>query len=513
MIMSLIKPEATLVMQLDPDNYEQARQTRDARFDGRIFVGVLTTGIYCRPICPVRIPKKENVQIYKTAAAAAAAGFRPCLRCRPESSPGTPAWNGASSTVDRALQMIGQGMLDSASVASLAARLDIGPRQLTRLFHKYLGASPISVAQTRRLHFAKKLIDETALPLTDICFAAGFNSVRRFNACFLETYKRPPGDLRKSNAGKTVVFPGANDDSIEISLSYRPPFDWQAMLEFLAYRSIPGVEQITPDSYARTIRLGGKVGDFSAHFSKDVNEVVVKINFPDARALYQIVEKIRLLFDLNADSGEVASHFESDALLMPIVERFPGLRVPGCWDGFEVVVRAILGQQVSVKSASTLVARIAEKHGEGYNKGDAGLTRVFPDAGKLVEACFEGLGIIGQRINAIKAVANMVANDQMRIDSMTDSDDFVAKICQVKGIGEWTAQYIAMRALNDPNAFPHSDLILLRAAASSDKALTPKQLLERAMPWQPWRSYAVLLLWKQYSFNALKSKPNQADTL
>lgn len=480
---------------LNPDDYETARQSRDPRFDGRFFVGVLTTGIYCRPVCPVRVPKKENVQLYPSAAAAAAAGFRPCLRCRPESSPGTPAWSGASWKVSRALQLIDRGYLDQASVDDLAAELGVGPRQLGRLFQTHLGASPVAVAQTRRLHFAKKLLDETDMTLAEICFAAGFGSVRRFNAVFQATYGRSPRQLRKRQ-GRA----GA-DSAITITLHYRPPFDWRALLRFLDYRAIPGVEQVGERSYARTFALDGDPGHLQVRFAEQEPSLTLTVRTEQSRHLYHIIDRVRSLFDLRADSDLIERNLSHNKLLGKLIKVFPGTRVPGCWDGFEIGVRAILGQQVSVKAASTLVARLAARHGAPYATAAApnGLTHVFPDAATLAEADLDGLGITGSRIAAIQALARAVVEGELTMDSTVDTADFVARACQIKGIGEWTAQYMAMRALSDPNAFPHGDLILRRAAAPEGETLTPRQLLALAEAWQPWRAYAVLLLWRGYS--------------
>jgi AraC family transcriptional regulator of adaptative response / DNA-3-methyladenine glycosylase II len=480
---------------LNPDDYETARQSRDPRFDGRFFVGVLTTGIYCRPVCPVRVPKKENVQLYPSAAAAAAAGFRPCLRCRPESSPGTPAWSGASWKVSRALQLIDRGYLDEASVEQLAAELNVGPRQLSRLFHSHLGASPVAVAQTRRLHFAKKLLDETDMTLAEICFAAGFGSVRRFNAVFRSTYGRSPRQLRKRQGR------AAADCAITISLGYRPPYDWRALLRFLDYRAIPGVEQVGERSYARSFALDGEPGHLLVTFAEREPSLTLTIRTQQSRQLYHIIDRVRSLFDLRADSDLIDRNLSQNKLLEELVKAFPGQRVPGCWDGFEIGVRAILGQQVSVKAASTLVARVAARHGTPYQSDAApvGLTHVFPDAATLATANLDGLGITGSRIAAIQALARAVTDGELVMDSTVATADFIARACQIKGIGEWTAQYMAMRALSDPNAFPHGDLILRRAAAPKGETLTPKQMLALAEAWQPWRAYAVLLLWRGYS--------------
>ena len=508
---------------LDSAVYESARQARDPRYDGRFFIGVLTTGIYCRPICPVRIPKQDNIQLYRSAAAAATAGFRPCLRCRPESSPGTPAWTGGSWKVTRALEMIERGFLDVSTLSALAAKLFIGERQLGRLFQQHLGAAPSEVAQTRRLHFAKKLIDETDLPLTTLCFAAGFGSVRRFNSVLKQTYGKSPRELRarrltrtnrekvskgsewsKGSKGSKVSI-GSAVGAIVLTLSYRPPFDWTALLRFLAYRAIPGVEQVTESSYARSFRVindEGKVdaqGHFIAHFSTDASTVSLSVWIDNNAGLQRVVERVRAILDLRADSEIIDSTLTADPRLAKLVARYPGTRVPGCWSGFEVALRAILGQQVTVKAASTLVSRLAMRHGEAYDCDQEGIDYFFPEAEAIAIADLEGLGIVRARVAAITDVARRIVAGELDIGPNASLEAFVRAFCEIKGIGEWTAHYVAMRALADPNAFPHSDLILLRAAADTDETLTPRMLKARAEPWQPWRAYAVLLLWRGYA--------------
>lgn len=484
-------------MLLNPDEYEDARQSRDARFDGRFFVGVLTTRIYCRPVCPVKVPMKKNIQLYPSAAAAAAAGFRPCLRCRPESSPGTPAWSGSSWKVSRAVQLIDQGYLDDGTVEDLANEIRVGSRQLARLFKKHIGASPTKVAQTRRLHFAKKLIDETSLPLSEICFASGFGSLRRFNAVFIKIYSRSPGELRgvrKNQSSKSHK----GSEVIELTLFFRPPFDWKALLAFLAYRHIPGVEHVTENSYARTISVEGISGDLRVEFTEGSTQLKVQINFPESRQLYHIIDQVRTIFDLRADGEKIESFLAKDEILRPIVKKHSGLRVPGCWNGFEVAVRAVLGQQVTVKAATTLVGRLAMRNGQKYSCDNPELNRIFPTPKVLITADLNDMGIVGQRITAIKQIAEMVERDDLIIDCTTATECFVEKICSIKGIGEWTAYYIAMRALSDPDAFPYSDLILCRAATKPGDALTPKQLLLLSEAWKPWRAYSVILLWAHY---------------
>jgi len=496
-------------VQLEASEYEDARQSRDSRFDGHFFIGVLTTGIYCRPVCPLKVPKLENIQLYKSAASAASAGLRPCLRCSPESSPGIPAWSGSSWNVSRALQLIDRGYLDTYSVDDLARQLRIGTRQLSRLFQNHLGASPIEVGQTRRLHFAKKLIDETLLPLAEISFASGFGSVRRFNAVFNDTYGCSPkvlrGKSRKYSAGSTSV-----STRINITLAYRPPYDWKSLLGFLAYRAIPGVELVSDDCYSRSISLEGKSGYFTAKFLPDENQLSVAIQFPNSKNLYQIIDRVRSIFDLRADSEQIDKFLKKNKILRPLLGKYPGLRVPGCWDGFEVSVRAVLGQQISVKAASTLASRIAQRYGSEFDCEVDGINRVFPEPAVLARAKMNDMGIVSQRVAAIKSIAKLIEGRELTIDCTADTKEFVGKICQVKGIGEWTAQYIAMRALSDPNAFPHSDLILLRAVDPSSKSLRPKQLLKVAEVWRPWRAYTVILLWKHYQMTLMANSEKRA---
>ena len=493
-------------MQLESREYEDARQSRDPRFDGCFFIGVLTTGIYCRSVCSAKVPKLENIQLYKSAASAASAGFRPCLRCCPESSPGTTAWSGSSWKVSRALQLIDQGYLDANSAHDLALQLEVGSRQLSRLFQKHLGASPINFAQTRRLHLAKKLIDETLMPLAEICFAAGFGSVRRFNAVFNDTYGRSPKELR----GKSRKYITGSASGINITLAYRLPYDWKSLLGFLAYRAIPGVELVSDDSYARSISLEGMSGYFIARFLPEKNQLAATIQFPDTKYLYQIIDRIRSIFDLRADSAQIDKFLKKDKMLCPLLKKYPGLRVPGSWDGFEVSVRAVLGQQVTVKAASTLASRIAQRYGSEFDCEIDGINRVFPEPAVLARAKMNNMGIVSQRIAAIKSIAELIEGNELIINCTADTAEFVEKICQVKGIGEWTAQYIAMRALSDPNAFPYSDLILLRAADPSGKSLTPKQLLKLAEAWRPWRAYTVILLWKHYQMTLIPNSKARA---
>jgi len=474
-------------MNLDKDVCSQARLSRDARFDGRFFIGVVSTRIYCRPVCPVRAPKEENVRYFLTAAAAAEAGFRPCLRCRPESAPGTPAWLGTSATVSRALRLISESALEDGGVDALAARLGIGSRQLRRLFLRHLGASPVAVARTRRLHFAKKLIDETRLPMSQLALAAGFGSIRRFNSAFRKTYKRTPTQLRKF----ARVEPSQSSTDYLFRLGFRPPFNWIALIEFLRKRAAPGVEAATFDNYRRTISLNGHSGTVSVSPEKSGKALEVHISYPEPRWLFLIIERVRRIFDLGADPHEISARLTADPLLAWRVESLPGLRVPGCWDGFELAVRAILGQQVSVKGATTLVGRLVQTYGTPIVAGPP-LTHLFPTPQVLAEANIAHIGLPAKRAQSIRALAQAVADGQISFDSVYAADEFQSRLRELPGIGKWTAQYIAMRALSEPDAFPAGDLALLR----SSKLGSERELTARAETWRPWRAYAAMYFWQ-----------------
>ncbi len=479
-------------MDLDPDACYRAILTRDARFDGRLFVGVTTTGIYCRPVCPARTPRRENVRFYPTAAAAESAGFRACLRCRPETSPDLAVWRGTSNTVSRALALIETGALDEADVAALAERLGVGDRQLRRLFKVHLGASPLGVAQTRRVHLAKQLIHETDLPMTEVALAAGFGSVRRFNEIFQRLYRRSPAALRRRANPRD-----AQTHAVSLKLRYRPPYDWDAMLAFLAARAIPGVEIVSGDRYARTIALGGDQGVIAATpAGRDC--LAVEVRFPRLTALPTILARIRRVFDLAADPALIGEHLGQDPRLAPLIEARPGLRVPGAWDGFELAVRAVLGQQITVAAARKLAGKLVEAHGEALPeqwRAD-GLSHTFPSPERLAEADPVLLGMPRSRSAALSSVARAVAADPALFGPSRSLEEAIERLRALRGIGEWTAQYIAMRALREPDAFPAADIGLLRALAAPGGARpTPAELLAHAERWRPWRAYAALHLW------------------
>jgi AraC family transcriptional regulator of adaptative response / DNA-3-methyladenine glycosylase II len=481
-------------MDMDDDACYRAVATRDSRFDGKLFVAVTTTGIYCRPICPAPTPKRAHARFFPTAAAAQAAGFRPCLRCRPETSPDLGAWRGTSSTVSRALGLIEAGALDNANVEALAERLGIGARQLRRLFCQHVGATPISVAQTRRVLLAKQLLHETSLPMTQVALAAGFGSVRRFNETFQSLYQRPPARLRRSGAAAQSA---GNADAIRLRLAYRPPYDWDAILAFLRTRAIPGVESVQPGRYARTIAVNGVSGvvmiepGCGAHLLATVQCANVKI-------LPVIIARVRRVFDLAADPVAIGAHLSLDPKLAPLVAARPGLRVPGAWDGFELAVRAVLGQQISVAAATRLAGALVAAHGTPVADPAAqelGLTHAFPAPGQIAGADLGMLGMPGARRSALSSLAAAAVADPQIFGPRQDLETAIAQLRALPGVGEWTAQYIAMRELREPDAFPAADIGLLRAMNENGVRPSPAALLARAEQWRPWRAYAALHLW------------------
>lgn len=476
-------------MELDHEACYRAILSRDARFDGRIFGGVKTTGIYCRPVCPARTPKPQNITFYPSAAAAEAAGFRACLRCRPETSPDLGAWKGSSSTVSRALALIEAGALDTGDVEALAGRLGVGDRQLRRLFQTHLGATPIGVAQTRRVLLAKQLIHETNLPMGEVALAAGFGSVRRFNETFQALYHRPPASLRRRGASPA-------GEGVTLKLRYRPPYDWEGLIAFLKLRAIPGVELVTETRYARTIALDGEMGTIAVS-PAGADQLAVQVRFPRPSALPSILARVRRVFDLAADPTVINAQLSSDPDLAPRIAQRPGLRVPGAWDGFELAIRAILGQQITVHAAVLLAGRLAAQYGEPLPEAWAreGLTVAFPSPRRLAAADLSGLPMPRARSGALGAMAAAAVADPGLFGPRQDLDTAIKALKALPGIGEWTAQYIAMRQLREPDAFPAADIGLMRALEVDGVRPTPAQLLARAEAWRPWRAYAALHLW------------------
>lgn len=499
----------------DRDACYRALSTRDPRFDGRLFVGVTSTGIYCRPVCPAPPPRREHCTFVASAAAAQAAGFRPCLRCRPESAPDSAAWAGTSTTVSRALRLIEEGALDEGGVETLAERLGVGSRHLRRLFQRHLGATPVAVAQTRRLLLAKQLLHQTDLPIIQVALASGFGSVRRFNEAFLSLYGRPPNALRGRRDGRAARSPELN-----LLLPYRPPYDWPAMLDFLGRRAIEGLERVEGGVYRRTLRLGdalgkapGKAsekapekasgqapgdehGEVAVSHAPEAASLRVSIRLPRLAALPGVIARLRGLFDLQADPETIRRALERDATLAPLVRARPGLRVPGCWDTFEASVRAILGQQVSVLEATRLARRFVERLGDEVAGETPGLTRLFPLPERVVPDAVEALGVPGARAGALVRLAETYRREPRRFERSLSLDDTIGRLCALPGIGDWTAHYIAMRALGENDAFPAADAALRRVLAVDGVRPDARALRLRAEAWRPWRAYAVMHLWQ-----------------
>jgi len=469
-------------MVLDEDTCYRAASSRDARFDGRFFIAVKTTGIYCRPICPARTPLRRNVRFFACAAAAEEAGFRPCRRCRPDAAPGTPAWVGPSAIVSRAVRLIERGALDEASVDELAGRVGLGGRQLRRLFAEHLGTSPRLVARSRRAHFARLLLDATAWPMTQVAQEAGFRSLRRFNEVMLAVFHRTPGELRRRG--------GADGPAITLRLAYRPPYDWPALVAFLGARAIPGMESVDAGGYRRTVESG------RLEVRPDRGNALALTLTPSRRervpAVLEIAGRVRRMFDLDADPLQIAAALAADPLLGPSVRARPGLRIPGAWDPFETCVRAILGQQVSVRAATTFAGRLVEAFGARSPTPADGLTHLFPTPEQLASASLGEIGLTRARAESIRCVARSAQVLRQRPESLEGLAD---RLRTLPGVGPWTAHYLAMRAFGEVDAFPSGDLVLRKAAREP----LPAGLEQRSAAWRPWRAYAAMHLWSSSS--------------
>jgi len=485
-------------MTLDAAVCYRALASRDARFDGRFFTGVTTTGVYCRPICPARTPARGNVRFYGCAAAAEADGFRPCRRCRPDTAPGTPAWQGAPATVARGLRMIRDGALDEEGIDRFAARLGLGARQVRRLFEAHVGAPPTEIARTRRVHFARTLVDDPSLRLADIAFAAGFQSVRQFNHAFRQTFHAAPRTLRRSTRAQG---PPGDTGGVALRLAFRPPFDFAWLLGLLAGRAAPGVERAERDVYRRTVAIGGAAGwievtrgDLGDRRPEDLRYLQVRASANLAPHLLRVASGVRRVFDLDADPSAIGRALSSDARLARAVRARPGLRVPGSWDPWEIAMRAIIGQQISVEAATTIVGRIVARAGTLVETPFEGLTHLFPPPQEVAAADLSGIGMPGARVATLTRVAAGLADGTIRLEAGGSHEETVRALCAIKGIGPWTAEYIALRALGEPDAFPAGDLGL-RKALGGGTPVTEKDAAAAAEAWRPWRGYAAMYLW------------------
>ncbi|HTQ73706.1 MAG TPA: AlkA N-terminal domain-containing protein [Burkholderiales bacterium] len=473
-------------MTLDSGICYRALKARDARFDGRFFVAVSSTRIYCRPVCTVRPPKRENCRFFASAAAAEAGGYRPCLRCRPELAPGNASVDATTRLAQAAATMLEDRAGDEEGLESVAARLGVTDRHLRRAFGAEFGVSPVEFAQTQRLLLAKRLLTDTALPVTEVAFASGFRSVRRFNALFRERYRLKPGSLR-------VHRVETGPDALNFELSFRPPFDWPAVSAFLGARAIAGVEALEDGRYRRTARIesDGKehAGWVSVGLSPEKPTLRIAVSASLVKVLPPVLSRVKALMDLACNPAEVGEAL--GALARP----HPGLRVPGAFDGFEIAVRAILGQQVSVAGARTLAGRFAAQFGDPVTTPFDSLTTLFPAAQRVAGIPAGRIARIGMplaRARTIVALARAVADGRLALVPNADVDATLETLRALTGIGEWTAQYIAMRALSWPDAFPHTDLGVMKALGESGA----KRVLEAGEAWRPWRAYAVMHLWQ-----------------
>jgi len=479
-------------MELDRTPCYRALRTRDARFDGRFFTAVRTTGIYCRPVCPARTPRRANCVFFACAAAAEAAGFRACRRCRPEVAPGTPAWLGTAATVARALRMIEDGALDHAGVPELAARLGVGARHLRRLFVEQLGAPPLRVAQTRRAHVAKRLIETTELGVTEVALAAGFDNPRALHRAMKASFATSPTALRRGAARTKTA-------RIELRLGYRPPLDWEAMQGFLRPRAIPGVEQVEGGVYRRVAAWGEGEDEVGVvEVRKDARKDALVLSAPGeaGAGLATLAARAEALFDLGADPAAIFAERPGPAILSDLAARYPGTRVPGAWDRFEVAVRTVLGQQVTVKGATTLAGRLVARFGRPLARPEGALTHRFPRPDTLVDAPLEQIGLPGQRARTIRTLARAVAEGEPVLELAPDLETAVERLRALPGVGDWTAHYLAMRALREPDAFCASDLALRKAVGGEGGPAKPRAVEAAAEAWRPWRAYAAMLLWR-----------------
>ncbi|HVJ74152.1 MAG TPA: Ada metal-binding domain-containing protein [Casimicrobiaceae bacterium] len=474
-------------MTLDAEACWKALSTRDARFDGRFYVGVATTGIYCRPVCNVRMPRRENCRFFASAAAAESRGFRPCLRCRPELAPGHAAIDASSRLAQGAVDLIESGVMDDGGLDRLAARVGVSDRHLRRVFDAEFGVSPVAYAQTHRLLLAKRLLTDTRLPVTDVALASGFTSVRRFNALFRDRYRMAPSRLRRAGAE------ARNADGLAFDLAYRPPYDFDALLGFLRARAIDGIEAAGATSYVRSvaIRRGDRVhaGHVEVRQLARKHALRVVVSASLAGVVPALLGRARHAFDLAADPREIAG------VLGTLAQARPGLRVPGTFDGFELAVRAIVGQQVSVKAARTLLGRLVAAFGAALEAPGALPARLFPTAGRLAALAPTDLarvGLVASRARALHALATAVATGALVLEPGTDVDATLDALRALPGVGDWTSQYIAMRALRWPDAFPAGDLVVKRALGVTSAARAEA----KSLAWRPWRAYAVMHLWK-----------------
>ena len=479
---------------LDFERCYRAVESRDARFDGWFITAVRTTGIYCRPSCPTPVrPKQENVSFYPTAAAAQLAGYRACKRCRPDASPGSPEWNVRGDLVGRAMRLIADGIVDRDGVAGLAGRLAVSERHLHRLLLTELGAGPLAIARAQRAQTARLLIETTDLPFTDVAFAAGFESIRQFNDTVREVFALTPTALRTAGRRRADIAHGV----LTLRLPYRPPLDWSALSAWLRVRALPGVAEVNGRVYRRTLRLPRGAGVVA--LEPIDTHIQCTLRLESMADLTSAVRQCRRLLDLDADPLSVVEVLSKDRRLSRIVKKRPGLRAPGAVDGTELAIQAVLGQQVSLAAARTLALSLVTANGDVIKIADPTLTHLFPQAAAIAEADLARLGVPATRRATLRGLARAVASGTLALDPGADRTETYQQLLQLPGIGEWTAGYIVMRALGDPDTFLASDLGIKKAGARLGIGSSPRAISEHAAAWRPWRSYATHQLWATLS--------------
>ncbi|MEV4557501.1 AlkA N-terminal domain-containing protein [Kitasatospora sp. NPDC049285] len=493
---------------IDDETRYRAVDSRDARFDGVFFTAVRTTGIYCRPSCPAMTPKRTNCTFYPTAAAAQGAGYRACRRCRPDSVPGSPEWNHRADLVGRAMRLIGDGVVDREGVAGLATRLGYSARQLQRQLTAEVGAGPLALARAQRAQTARLLLQTTELPVTDVAFAAGFASVRQFNDTIREVYDRTPSTLRVERGGHRRVPAPAG--TLSLRLAYRGAIDTAHLLDFLALRAVPGVEEVVPAdrpgvrTYRRTLTLPyghgiAEVDGLAPGDGPTRGWLDCRLTLTDLRDLTTAVHRLRALFDLDADPDAVDGRLAADPLLAPLVAARPGLRSPGHVDPHELAVRAVLGQQITVAAARTLAARLAETYGAVLPAADGGLRLLFPGSAALAAADPEHLAMPQARRRALLGLCAALADGAVRLDAGADREEAAAELLALPGIGPWTVGYLRMRALADPDVFLPTDIGVRDGLRRLGEPGDPRTAAALGAAWAPWRSYALHHLWSAAS--------------
>ena len=476
----------------DDEQQYRAATSKDARFDGVFFIAVTSTGIYCRPSCPAMTPRREHMRFYKTPAAAQQAGFRACKRCRPDASPGSPEWNIRADVTARAMRLIADGIVDRDGVEGLARGLGYEQRQVRRVLTAELGASPLALARAQRAQTARVLVETTKLPMGDIAFAAGFASIRQFNATMLEIFDTPPTRLRERAARGTPASPPG---AVCLRLPYRPPIDLPRLFGFLAGRAVPGVEEVTARGYRRSVSLPNGPGILSLRIIDRANWVECELELDDLRDVTAAAQRCRRLLDLDADPDAVSGFLASDEVIGPLARACPGRRSPGHVDGDELAMRAVLGQQVSVAAARRLGARLAAEYGKPLARPSGTLTHCFPTAATIAAADPAALPMPAARARALVTLAAALASGEIALHPGADRDEAAARLLALPGIGPWTVAYIRMRALSDPDAFLATDVGVLKALAGLGAGVAA------AERWRPWRSYAVHQLWATLETN------------